>query len=58
MLGFSGKVRKFNFVEVESESAAGRLRENPRPGTEIYFGPSVQVRIQKILVEGCSFKFG
>ena len=55
MLGFSGKVRKFNFVEFES--AAGPLRENSGPGKR-YFGSSVQERIQKILVGGCSFKFG
>ena len=38
MLGFSGKVRKFNFVELDAESAAGSLRENPGPGAEIHFG--------------------
>ena len=58
MLGFSGKVRKFNFAEFESESDAGSLRENPGHGAEIFFGPSVQERIQKILVGKCSFKFG
>ena len=58
MLGFCGKVRKFNFVEFDAESATGPLRENPGPGAKIHFGPSVQERIPKVLVGVCSFKFG
>ena len=58
MLDFSGKVRKFNFVDFDTEPAAGPLRENPGSGGEVYFGPSVHERIPKILVGGCSFRFG